>query len=63
VLLAERMNVEVLSAMTKTQYMVILMKYGMCSDTHVLTDRAEWFVVFIKNCTRGRCQKSILFYA
>jgi len=46
VLLAERMNAEVLSAVAKTQYMVILMKYGMCTDTHLslLTEQSgSWY--------------------
>ena len=63
-LLAERMNVEGLSAVTKTQYMLILMKYGMYADTHLslLTERSGlWYL--LKIAREAVAKKSILFYA
>jgi len=64
VLLTERTNVEVLSAMTKTHYMVILMKYGMCTDTHLslLTEQSGlWYLLQIAR--EAVAKKSVLFYA
>jgi len=64
VLLAERMNVKVLSAVTKTQYMLILMKYGVYTDTHLslLTEQScSWYL--LKITWEAVAKKSILFYA
>lgn len=63
-LLAECMNVEVLSVVTKTQYMLILLKYGMARDTHLslLTEQSgSWYL--LKIAREAFAKKSILFYA
>jgi len=64
VILAEHMNVEVLSAVTKTLCMLILMEYGMYTDTHLslLTEQSgSWYL--LKIAREAVAKKSMLFYA
>jgi len=64
VILAEHMNVEVLSAVTKTLCMLILKEYGMYTDTllSLLTEQSgSWYL--LKIAREAVAKKSMLFYA